>query len=701
MAVIGKIRNQAGLIIGLIGLSLVAFILGDLLKSNSSFLQGSGTDVAVIAGEKISIQEFEQSVQQMTDTYKQNSNVETVDQATSDMLREQAWNQLLREKIMNREFDKMNITVSPEELFQMTTGKDPHPSVKQAFTDPKTGRFDPANVIKFLKEKDKDPSGKTNERWIAFEKAIMMERISQKYNSLVKQGLYVTTAQAKEDYIEKGRMAKMQYVLLNYASIPDSTIKLSDSELNAYYKEHEQEHKQEASRKIEYITFDVAPSDEDRKAILDRISKQVAELKDTKDDSLYVRLNSDNAAADNSYHKKGTLTLALDTVFFKAAVGTVVGPYLESNEYKISKLVDIRMIPDSAKARHILLKINGDDKPKMLTKADSLKKVILAGGKFDELAKKFSEDPGSAIKGGDLGWFKDGMMVKPFNDACLSGKKGDLVVVESQFGIHLIQVLDLGVPARKVKVATASRKLEPSTKTSRAAFANANEFAGKNRTGEAFEKAVSDQKLNKRIADNVKENDRTIPGLENPRELIRWAYKSKKGEISPKVFELGDKYVVAHLADIREKGFATLEQIKDEMEAGAKKERKATQLIEKFNENLNGVSTVDALAAKLKTTAQMAENVSFALPNIPSVGKEAQVVGTAFTLKQGSISKPVKGNAGVFVVQMTQITEPPAVKDYKAPQAQALTNIKNRADYELFNALKDKAKVEDNRGRFY
>jgi peptidyl-prolyl cis-trans isomerase D len=208
-------------------------------------------------------------------------------------------------------------------------------------------------------------------------------------------------------------------------------------------------------------------------------------------------------------------------------------------------------------------------------------------------------------------------------------------------------------------------------------------------------------KLNKRIADNVKENDRTIPGLENPRELIRWAYKSKKGEISPKVFELGDKYVVAHLADIREKGFATLEQIKDEMEAGAKKERKATQLIEKFNENLNGVSTVDALAAKLKTTAQMAENVSFALPNIPSVGKEAQVVGTAFTLKQGSISKPVKGNAGVFVVQMTQITEPPAVKDYKAPQAQALTNIKNRADYELFNALKDKAKVEDNRGRFY
>jgi peptidyl-prolyl cis-trans isomerase D len=702
MAVIGKIRNQAGLIIGLIGLSLVAFILGDLLKSNSSFLQGSGTDVAVIAGEKISYQEYEQSVQQMTETYKQNSNTETVDQSTTDMLREQAWNQLVREKVMNKEFEKMNITVSPEELFQMTTGKDPHPSVKQAFTDPKTGQFDPANVIKFLKEKDKDPSGKTAERWVAFEKAIIMERISQKYNNLIKQGLYVTSDQAKEEYLEKEKNAKMQFILLNYASIVDSTVKVSDAELNTYYKAHEKEHKQEASRKIEYVTFDVSPSEEDRKMINERVNKQVAEFKEAKDDSTYVRLNSDNPNVDMTYHKKGTLPLAVDSAFFNAGIGKVVGPYIENNELKVSKLSDVRMIPDSAKARHILLKVaQGENPAKVMAKADSLKKLIQGGANFEELAKKFSEDPGSAIKGGDLGWFKDGMMVKPFNDACLKGKKGDMPIVASQFGIHLIQILDLGNPIKKVKVVTISRKLEPSTKTSRAIFARANEFAGKNRTGESFEKAIVDQKLNKRIADNLKENDRTIPGLESPREMIRWAFKSNKGEISPKVFEMGDKYVVAHLSVIREKGFATLEQIKTEMEAGAKKDKKAVMLKEKAGEAANGATTIENIAAKLKTQVQLAENVTFANPNLQGAGREPAVVGSAFALKQGAISKPIEGNSGVYIVVVTNYSVPPALKDYAATKNQMLNNIKSRSDYELFNALKEKAQVEDNRGRFY
>ncbi len=702
MAVIGKIRNQAGLIIGLIGLSLVAFILGDLLKSNRSFIQGSGTDVAVIANKKISIQEFEANVQQMTETYKQNSNQENIDQATTDMLREQAWNQLIKEKVMNKEFDKMNITVSPDELFDMVKGKDPHPSVKQAFTDPKTGQYDPANVIRFLKGMDNDATGKTRERWVAFEKGIILERISQKYNTLVKQGFYVTTDQAKADYIAKGRTAKIKFVMLNYASIPDSSIKLTESEINKYYKDHEKEHKQEASRKIEYVAFNIAASSEDRQAAFEHITKQTAAFKATTDDSTYIRLNSDNSQFDNTYHKKGTLSLAIDSTLFNATIGTVVGPYVENNEFKLSKLSDVRLMPDSAKARHILLKIKkGEDKAKVMARADSLKKLIQGGRKFEELAKVFSEDQGSAIKGGDLGWFADGAMVKPFNDACFKGKKGDMPIVESQFGIHLIEVQGLGKLSKKIQVVTVTKKIEPSSKTSRAAFAKANEFAGKNRTGEAFAKAITEQKLNMRIAESVKENDRTIPGLENPRELIRWAFKSNKGEIAPKVFEFGDKYVVAHLAEIREKGYATLEQIKDEIESGAKKEKKAEQLIEKMSASLKGVTNIDGAAAKLKVQAMLAENITFANPSIQGEGREPEVIGSAFTLKPGALSKPLKGNSGVYVVVVESFTEPKPTKDYSENKIGILSNLKSRAEYELFNALKEKANIEDNRGRFY
>lgn len=700
MAVIGKIRNQAGLVIGVIGVTLILFILGEFIKSPS--VNSSSSDVAVIAGETISFKEFEETVQQMTESYKQNSGQENVDEGTSQMLREQAWNQMIREKVMNKEFDKMHISVSPEELFDMVKGNDPHPSVKQAFTDPKTGQFDPANVIKFLKGMDSDPSGNTRERWIAFEKGIILERISQKYNVLVKQGLYVTSEQAKQDYIAKGRMAKMKYVMLNYASVPDSSVKLTESEINQYYKEHQKEHKQEASRKIEYVVFDIAATEEDRQAALDRITKQTAEFKEAKDDSAYVRLNSDNTQIDNTYHKKGALSIAIDSALFNAPVGTVVGPYLENNEFKLSKLSDARLMPDSAKARHILLKIKeGEDKAAVIARADSLKKLIQGGKKFADLAQTVSEDPGSAIKGGDLGWFGDGAMVKPFNDACFKGKKGDMPIVESQFGIHLIEVMDLGKLSKKIKVATVSRKIEPSSKTSRMAFAKANEFAGKNRTGEAFEKTISDQKLNKRIADQVKENDRTVPGLENPRELIRWAFKSEKGEISPKVFELGDKYVVAHLAEIREKGFAPLEQIKEEMEAGAKKEKKAEQLIAKMTTSLSGATTIDAVAAKLNAPAMSAENVTFANPSIQGAGREPEVTGAAFALKPGALSKPLKGSQGVFVVVIESYTEPQPTKDYSENKISLLSNLKGRADYELFNALKEKANIEDNRGKFY
>lgn len=699
MAIISKIRNQAGLIIALIGISLLAFILGDLLKSNGSFLS-SGNNVAVIDGEKITYQEFEREVQEAINNYKQSTGQENIDQNTTDMIREQAWSQLLRRKVMDKEFDKMNITVGTKELVDMVQGNDPHPTVKQSFTDPKTGQFDPNNVIRFLNNLDKDPQMK--ERWVAFEKAIQLERISQKYNNLVKQAMYATQLQAKKEYIDRNRSAKIRYVLMPYTAIPDTEVQVTESEISQYYKEHQFEHKQEASRKIEYVAFDLVPTEQDRQEALEDITKLKPAFAEAKDDSSFVRLNSDENNPDFSFHKKGTLSIFIDSAMFNSPVGTVIGPYFENNTYKLSKLMHVEMMPDSVKARHILLKAKeGETEEKLKARADSLKQLIKSGAKkFDELAQAVSEDPGSGSKGGDLGWFREGMMVKPFNDAAFQGKKGDMPIVVSQFGVHLIEITDKGAPVKKVQVGTVTRKLEPSSKTTRAIFAKANEFAGKNRTGEAFDKTVVEQNLNKRIAE-VKETDRMVPGLENPREMIRWAYKADKGDVAPKVFDMGDKYVVAKLAEIKEKGFAPLEQVRDEMVAGAKKDKKAEKLIEKMNNLEKGVSQIEALGSKINYAPQVAENVTFAISVIPGVGREPEVLGRLFGMKQGVLSQPIKGNTGVYVVVVDSFTEPQPVNDYKDVQNQIVNNLKNRADYELFNALKDKANVEDNRGKFY
>ena len=337
MAVINKIRSRAGLLIGIIGFSLFAFILGDLLHNNRNLFGGNDTSVAVIAGKKINVQDFEAQVQTMVTNYKLNNNTENVDQNTMDQLREQAYNQLVNDEVMGKQYSKIGLTVSPDELFDMVRGNNPHPQIKQAFTDPKTGVFNPANVMNFLKNMDNDKTGKTRAQWVVFEKAIQQERLGQKYNDLVKQGLYVPTAEVKDDFINKNRTASIRYVELPYSSIPDTTIQISDADLKSVYNANLKRYKQVASRSIDYVTFDVNPSEIDRKSASDAIAKMVDGFKASTNDSVFVVLNSDSPF-DGAYHKKSTLPANIDSVMFSAAIGTVAEPIHDAKMKEISDL---------------------------------------------------------------------------------------------------------------------------------------------------------------------------------------------------------------------------------------------------------------------------------------------------------------------------------------------------------------------------
>jgi peptidyl-prolyl cis-trans isomerase D len=271
-------------------------------------------------------------------------------------------------------------------------------------------------------------------------------------------------------------------------------------------------------------------------------------------------------------------------------------------------------------------------------------------------------------------------------------------IVTSQFGVHLIEILDKGAPTKQVQVAIVERKVEPSQKTYDNVYNKANEFAAKNTNAESFDSSIVKQGLNKRIADNIRENDKNIPGLDQPRELVRWAYGAKQDDIS-KVFTFGDKYVIAHLTEIREKGFLPLETVKDQVTAEVRKQKKADLLVEKFK--AAGNTSIDAIAQKLNTPATDAENVTMANSYIPGIGNEPAVVGSIFALKVNQVSPPLKGDNGVCVVVIKSIKEPPANADVSANKKQVAEQRKGRADYEVFNALKEKANVEDNRGKFF
>ena len=676
---------------------MILFILGDLVTSNTGLMHRNTDVIGEIAGTKVHYQDFERKVETLTENYKSNTKNENIDQNTQDMLREQAWGMFVNDNVLTPEYEKIGISCSAEELYDMCVGKNPNAQVKQAFTDPKTGQFDPNAVLRFLKDlPNRDET--VQRQWRTFEDAIREERIAEKYKNLIKDGLFASSEEAKRNHEEIFNTKTIRFVRLDYNTIPDSTVKFEDSDLEKYYSDNNSKYKQaENIRKIEYITWEVLPSSDDKEEVKKWIDSKKGEFESSTNDILFVNQNSDNPF-DSAFHAKGTLKPELDSVMFNSNIGTIVGPYLDGESMKLAKLAEVKMVSDSVKARHILLKFENGDTAAALAKADSLKNVIEKGGKFDVLAPIFSGDPGSAVKGGDLGWFRQGMMVQPFNDACFNGKKGDMAIVTSQFGVHLIEIMDKGVPSKQVQVAIVERKIEPSQKTYDNIYNKAMEFASKNPDAPSFESSIVKQGLNKRIADNIRENDKNILGLDQPRELVRWAFTAKKDDIS-KVFTFGDKYAIARLTEIREKGTLPLDLVKDQVTAEVRKIKKADILIEKFNKASG--TTIDEIAQKLNTTATDADNVTFANNYIPGIGNEPAVVGTIYNAKANQITKPIKGDNGVAVVYIVSVKEAPPITDIPGNKKQITDQRKSRSDYEVFNALKEKANIDDNRGRFY
>ncbi|MFM9051634.1 MAG: peptidylprolyl isomerase, partial [Bacteroidota bacterium] len=607
MAVIGSIRKRVGLLIGIVGVSMVLFILGDLVTSNSSFLQSNPDIVGVIGGEKIRYQEFEARVDKLTENYKMNQRVETIDAATQDGIRDQAWSLFINDLTLGEEYKSLGLSCSGDELFDMVGGNNPHPQVIQAFTDPNTKKFDQSAVIKFLKDLPNRPED-VQRQWKSFEEGIRDERIAEKYKNIMKYCMYVTDVEAKRGYEENGRLANVRLVRLDINSVKDSAVKVEESDLQAYYSANLFRYKQpETIRKVEYVTFDVSPSNDDQQKTMSWIAERRAELDSTKDAATLVNLYAETTPYDSSYFAKGTLPAALDTVFFKSSIGTVVGPFIDGESVKVARLMGEKMIADSVKASHILLSIENGDTAKARATADSILKAVKGGADFASLATVYSKDPGSAMKGGDLGWFRQGMMVPQFNDACFNGSAGDYPIVTTQFGVHLIKITGKGNASRQIRVAIIDRKMEPSQGTYDAIYNKALAFVASATSASQFDTAVVKNGLNKRVAESLRESEKNIPGLDQPREMVRWAYNSEIGDVS-QVFTMGDKYVVAKVVEVREKGTLPLDLVRDQVKVEATKKKKAEKLVEQFKA-ANG-KTIEEMAAKLNTTVMEVDNIS-------------------------------------------------------------------------------------------
>jgi peptidyl-prolyl cis-trans isomerase D len=730
MSTLESLRKRSGLLVAIVGLALMAFVLTGLLSSPDSIFGSSDRLVGEIAGKGIKYEAFDAKVKEAIENQKRNLGKTTLTESEIDGVVQQVWTQSINEQVMTKEYEKIGISVSDEELYDLMVDH-PHSilvrqlsdqqtgQVFQRFADPATGQVSSAK----LKEFTQSMTDEEEAQWLNLENYIRQVRIAEKYYSLIKKGLYVTTAATKRSYMMQNTNASIKYVIKNYKSVPDSTVKTTDADLNEYYSKHQNEFKQEASRKVEYVSYDIAPSQEDIENAKKDMQKIADDFKVTKaeEDSSFVVAESDSRFFDMTFHSPGSLSPQIDTFMFKAEPGTVYGPYLENGTYVVSKLIKAKASADSAKIRHILIAYQGSGasdtkrtKEEAKKMSDSLMASIKAGkAKFVDMVEKYSDDNGKKKpadkkegedytgKGGNYGWVnaKSGF-VQPFKDAGLDNKKGDIVIAESNYGYHIIEVLDSKGSQKKVQVASIDRKVEPSSKTMQDVFTLANQFAGNNTTNELFQKAVIDQKLNKRIADNIKESDKTIAGLENPKTLVRWAYENKKGTVSEPM-DFGSKYIVAVITDVKEKGIAPIEDVKEALTEKVIKEKKAEMFTKEMNDAMAGGASIDAVASKLKVPVEQAQNVNFNTTAIPGSANEPVVAGTVSAMKEKTMSKPLAGREGVFLVYVETVTKAAEQKDFKTQQSMEIQQLQPRVDYEVYDALKQTANITEHLVKFY
>jgi peptidyl-prolyl cis-trans isomerase D len=375
------------------------------------------------------------------------------------------------------------------------------------------------------------------------------------------------------------------------------------------------------------------------------------------------------------------------------------GLFFRNGKYKIAKLVDAHEEPDSVKARHILIDESVIGHEKALAKADSLKKLIEGGKSFADLANLYSTDKGSAVKGGDLGTFGRNVMVGPFDDAVFEGKKGDLKIVTTQFGVHLIQIEDQKGSSKVAKIGIVDLPLKASSQTETIVYSKAQTFLA-SLTKDNFDQQAKKDGLVKKTAADVIGTASSVLGIENAREIVRWAFGAEKGDFTDKVYIAGDQYVVAHLVQIKKKGTLPLEDVKKQIEPMVKNRVKGKLLSDKLQAALNGSASIEQVAQKAGAKVLPIQNIVFANPVIPGSSAEYTLVGTVFGSQPNKLSKPVEGTQGVYVFVVNNFTNPAPLANAVREKQQLGQALLQRADSEIFDALKDKANVKDYRAKF-
>jgi peptidyl-prolyl cis-trans isomerase D len=703
MAILEKLRVRAGLLLAIvIGLALLAFVLSDFLDSSGSLFTRSKYEIAEVSGKSVPYTDYESLVNELEEIQKLQSGEASLDEETMDQIRNVTWENMIQDMLLEKQYEKLGIEVPKDELRDLIMGENPHPAIAQLFTDQQTGIFNRQAFNAFMQRINTEEELSAEKKYYLYiENEIFRQRKNIKYLNLIRKGLYATGFEADLYRKESSRAVDASFIMQGFNTLSDSTIQVTDGDIKKYYNENINLFKQKESRDIRYVHFDVIPSEADFQAAKQSVLDIMPDFEAAEDIAQFVSMESDDSFDSRNYTQK-ELSDSIGLFMFSSAQGTTYGPYLSDNAYRVSRLASVRYLPDSVKARHILLRATQSNAQTLYQMADSLVNLLKGGTDFSTLAMLYSGD-GSAQTGGDLGWFREGDMVPSFSDSCFLGKKGDIKIVASQYGLHVVQIQDQSAPVKKVQIGTIVKKVISSEETDHEYYVKANEFAGMNNTPEKFNKAIETQNLSAvtKTALNLAPMDKKVNDLESARSLVSWAYKAEEKDISP-VFKFGESYVVALVDKVREEGPVPLKDIRADVENRVRQQKKAESIVASMAAKKADAKTIEDLAKSLGLQPEPVTNLRFTSSTLGNAGIEPNVVAAATALEKGVVSDPIIGENGVYVLSVNNITEPSetdANKDLARNYVER--NYSANVNYVAYEALKMLAEIRDNRREFY
>jgi len=709
MAILGNIRKQTTVLILIIGLALFAFVISGIFSSGGDFGNGGGkvgSTVATVNDNEISIDAFRQKVENLSRRMGPSS-------STMQVVN-QVWDQEVRSSILGEQFENLGVDIEQDQIMNYIKTI-PGYSQSPQFTN-ESGVFDEFKFKQFIADL-KMNSPEQYSSWLQDEASIIQNAKEQAYFNLIKAGVGATLKEGELDYKLANEKMDIKYVRVPFASIPDSTITITKSEISTYINAHKDDFKQDPSRDIQFVYFEEKPSAEDEKAVEDAVTSLMSEtieynqqtdktdtiagFSEVTDVADFLDRHSD-VKFDTIYKAKKDLPALFADTLMTLKVGEVYGPYRDGDNFKVSRMMG-RRPNGSVKASHILIQYEGaqrsnpevkrtkeeaEEEAKRLLKEAKKKETV-----FVELARDNSDGP-SAPNGGDLGYFQEGVMTPKFNDYAFGNPVGTIGLVETDFGFHVIKVDD---KEDLVQIATLSREIESSETTVNKLFTDATQFESDSKTSDkAFSDLAREKEFVVRPVNKIKAMDENLPGLSAQRSIVQWAFNedTQLGEI--KRFDVNNGYAIAQLTGTYAEGLMSVEDASATVLPKIRKERKAAQII-----GANKGKSIDDFAKDNNVSSSTATALTVKSPTIPGAGSEPLVVGTAYAMNVGETSGLIEGETGIFMVNLTKKDEAPKLDNYSTYANNLKSAAASKVNTAVYDALKEGAEIEDNRAIFY